>query len=347
MFLILLLFLVLLLFLHYMRFHVLNPLLKLFLTFFDHLRVRFVLLILDYREDCIWSLSRRFDLKEWEFVWFGGFTSRAVVEIFSDRTFVKISNNWSGTASIADISKMNWNSSGFGFLDSYFFWKFIGNLELFSIKNLSNLQSNLRNCLWNCLINSMLNFLSNNFSPFAEAFLHAYIIFFHPILEDSTFLSSPLFLRHFILHVFEPLFLGLKFFWGTFLYHMSPEFLFHCLHPSAFIITFSFTAAISGRIITRIRTYIFHELHLHSFLPASSLEFLLLSFPFSLGHVLSHFPEALFLGFPFFFSQMFLHLFESFSSEFSSFTATGTFTRFTRIFHLSFHESCFHTFSKR
>ena len=315
-----------------MSFHVLYPLLELLFAFLDHFRVWSVLLILDYRENCIWSLSRWFDLKEWEFVWFGCFTCWAVVEIFPDRTFVKISNNWFGITSITSISKVNWNSKFFGFKDSYFFWKFIWNLGLLSIKNLGNLHSNLRNCLRNCLVNSMLNFLTNVFSPFSETFIHAFHTFlgmfrivFHPIFENSTFLFSPFIFWHFTLHVFEPLFLCLNLFFGTGHFEMFPESIFKTFHPSTFTVTFSFTAAIiTASIITWI---FFHSFHLHSF-----LESLFLGSPLLFSHVFPHGFESFFLGFPLFFSHMFLHLLESFGSELISFTATftgtgGTITR--------------------
>lgn len=115
---------------------------------------------------------------------FGSFTGWTVVKVLLNWAFVEVSNYWSGLTTVTNISEVDRNSSLLSLGDSFSSWKFIRNLVLASVKNLSNLLGDLWNSLLDLLVNFSLNFLLNMFSPLAFTFSSAFLIphLFHPFL---------------------------------------------------------------------------------------------------------------------------------------------------------------------
>jgi len=91
-------------------------------------------------------------------VGFRGLTLLAEVEIFEDRGFVEVSDDWGDSAAVADVTLVDGEVGLLSFLNPLHFGKIVRNMGLIPVQNLGDLKSDLRNRLGDGLVNLFLDF---------------------------------------------------------------------------------------------------------------------------------------------------------------------------------------------
>jgi len=125
-------------------FDILNPLFEHSFTFFNVLRMNFLIIILDNWEDSIWSLSWVSNLNEWMWMRFSCFTGFTVIKIFANWAFVTNTYDWFNVAAITCKAFMNRYVILISKINSLLSFNIIWNFRLVNIEDLSNLLSYLR-----------------------------------------------------------------------------------------------------------------------------------------------------------------------------------------------------------
>jgi len=195
-------------------FELLFAFLHLFLHLLDLFGMGFVVLIGDDGEHRSGSLFGALDLEEGMWVGLGGLTSRTEVEVLEDGALVEVTDDGTDSTAVAGVSVVDGKFGFLGLLDAFHLGKIVGNVGLFGVEDLGDLESDLGHRLGDGPVNLLLDFGFNFLlepllllGPGTAFSFGLPLVFLRlPLLLlgfPLGLLGLPLLLGHVVFHVFE------------------------------------------------------------------------------------------------------------------------------------------------